>query len=365
MASALIPPRKPPLRDRAALLWVRRNLFHGAGGSAVTLVVAALLGWLAWIALSWGVLHAVWLPDADACQAARGRGACWGAIVEKHRLILFGRYPYDEQWRALAATLLLLGLLVASCVRRCWSRWLVVAWVLVLAAFFGLMRGGVFGLAPVDTDQWGGFPLTVMLATLALVLAFPLAILVALGRRSTLPAIRSLCAVYVELVRGVPLVSVLFMASFMFPLFLPPDMRPDVLIRVIAGLTLFSAAYLAEIVRAGLQSVPVGQVEAARSVGLGPWQVQRRVVLPQALAAVVPSLMNSFIGLFKDTSLITIVSLYELTGALGLAMNGDPVWRPYKVEGFLFITFIYFAACLAMSRYSLWVERRLAVGKAD
>lgn len=364
MATALIPPRKPPLRDRTALRWVRRNLFRGVGGSIVTLAVAAALGALAWVALSWGVVHAVWSPDAEACQAVRGTGACWGAIVEKHRAILFGRYPYDQQWRPAVATLLLLGLLVASCVRRCWGRPLIAAWLVVLAAFFALMRGGLPGLTRVDTDQWGGFPLTVLLATLALVLAFPLAIAVALGRRSSMPAIRSLCAVYVELIRGVPLVSVLFMASFMFPLFLPPDMRPDVLIRVIAGLTLFSAAYLAEIVRAGLQSVPTGQLEAARSIGLGPWQVQRRVVLPQALAAVVPSLMNSFIGLFKDTSLITIVSLYELTGALGLAMNGDPVWRPYKVEGFLFITFIYFGACFAMSRYSLWVEKRLARGQA-
>ncbi len=183
--------------------------------------------------------------------------------------------------------------------------------------------------------------------------------LVALGRRSELPAIRALCSVYVELVRGVPLVSVLFMASFLFPLFLPQGLTVDVLLRVIAGITLFAAAYMAEVVRGGLQAVPRGQLEAAAALGLSWWQVQRRVVLPQALTAVLPGLMNNFIGIFKDTSLVTIVSLYELTGSLGLALNADADWRPYKLEAYLFIALIYFAFCFAMSRYSLWVERTL------
>jgi general L-amino acid transport system permease protein len=168
-----------------------------------------------------------------------------------------------------------------------------------------------------------------------------------------------LCTIYVELIRGVPLISVLFMASFMFPLFMPPGTTPDVLLRVLVGITLFAAAYLAETVRGGLQAIPKGQVEAAQSLGLGYWQTQRKIVLPQALAIVLPGIMNNFIAIFKDTSLVTIVSLYELTGMLGLALNSDANWRPYKLEGYFFIALIYFAFCFAMSRYSLWVEKRL------
>ena len=229
----------------------------------------------------------------------------------------------------------------------------------MLAAFFALMYGGVFGLSVVTTDRWGGLPLTIMLATLSIVLAFPISVLVALGRRSKLPAIRTFCIIYVELIRGVPLISVLFMASFMFPLFMPQGLTIDVLVRVLVGITLFAAAYMAEIVRGGLQAIPKGQVEAADSLGLTYWQTQRKIVLPQALAMVVPGIMNNFISIFKDTSLVTIVSLYELTGALGLALNSDADWRPFKIEGYLFITLIYFIFCFAMSRYSLWVEKQL------
>jgi general L-amino acid transport system permease protein len=226
------------------------------------------------------------------------------------------------------------------------------------------MSGGVLGLTKVTTDQWGGLPLTILLTVISMTAAFPIAVAVALGRRSNLPAIKSLCVVYVELIRGVPLISVLFMASFMFPLFMPVGKSPDVLIRVIVGITLFAAAYMAEIIRGGLQSLPKGQIEAAASLGLGYWQTQIKIVLPQALGAVVPSIMNNFISLFKDTSLVTIVSLYELTGALSLAVGSDPNWRPFKIEAYLFIASIYFACCFAMSRYSLWVEKRVAVGKA-
>jgi general L-amino acid transport system permease protein len=229
----------------------------------------------------------------------------------------------------------------------------------VLAAFFVLMGGGVLGLEKVSTDLWGGLPLTIMLSTLSIVLAFPLAILVALGRRSNLPAIRTFCTIYVELIRGVPLISVLFMASFMFPLFMPQGVTIDVLVRVLAGITLFAAAYMAEVIRGGLQAIPKGQVEAAQSLGLTYWQTQRKIVLPQALAMVVPGVMNNFISIFKDTSLVTIVSLYELTGATGLAFNSDADWRPFKIEAYLFITAIYFVFCFAMSRYSLWIEKQL------
>jgi general L-amino acid transport system permease protein len=201
-----------------------------------------------------------------------------------------------------------------------------------------------------------------MLSTLGIAAAFPLAIMVALGRQSSMPAIRSICTVYVELIRGVPLISVLFMASFMFPLLMPAGIDIDVLTRVLTGISLFAAAYLAEVVRAGLQAVPKGQIEAAQALGLNYWQMQHKVVLPQALRLVVPSIMNSFISTFKDTSLVVIVSLYELTGALSLALAGDANWRQFYLEGYLFIAAIYWVCCYSMSRYSRWIEQHLNTG---
>lgn len=358
-----IAPRPAPVRTEGFVPWARANLFgNWASALATLLLVGLALWWLPGL-LNWAVFKAVWVPKADQCQAAREIGACWGVVGEKYRLIIFGRYPFDQQWRPLVATLAMVGLLVASCIRVFWRPWLVLLWVAVMALFFALMMGGFGGLSFVPTDRWGGLPLTVMVATLSIVLAFPLAVLVALGRRSRMPAIKTLCVIYVELVRGVPLISVLFMASFMFPLFMPPGMTIDVLLRVLVGITLFSAAYLAEIVRGGLQAIPKGQQEAADTLGLSYWQAQRKIILPQALALVVPGVMNNFIAIFKDTSLVTIVSLYELTGAMGLALDSDSDWRPFKIEAYLFITLIYFAFCFSMSRYSLWIEKRLSVSR--
>ena len=354
-----IAPRPAPIRTEGFVPWVRTNLFGNWKSALTTLVVLALAAFYLPVLFKWAVLNAVTVANADACQAARGIGACWGVVTEKHRLIVFGRYPYEQQWRPLIATALLVGLLVASCIRAFWKPWLLAVWIVVLAAFFTLMAGGVAGLERVTTDRWGGLPLTIMLASLSIVFAFPISVVVALGRRSGLPAIRTFCTIYVELIRGVPLISVLFMASFMFPLFMPQGFSIDVLVRVLVGITLFAAAYMAEIVRGGLQAIPKGQFEAAASLGLSYWQAQRKIVLPQALALVVPGVMNNFISIFKDTSLVTIVSLYELTGSLGLALNSDADWRPFKIEGYLFITAIYFTFCFAMSRYSLWIEKQL------
>lgn len=365
MASVFTPiaPRAAPVRTTGAAAWAKKNLFGNWTSTLATLVMVGLALWILPPLFNWAVVNAVVQPNADACQAARGMGACWGVIVEKWRFIIFGRYPYDSQWRPEVATILLVGLLIVSCIRSFWKPWLGIVWILVVPAFFILMGGGYFGLAPVPTDNWGGLPLTIMLATFGIAFAFPLSILVALGRRSSMPAIRTLCVLYVELIRGVPLISVLFMASFLFPLFMPVGKSPDVLLRVLVGITLFAAAYLAEIVRGGLQAIPRGQVEAAATLGLSYWQTQRKIVLPQALALVVPGIMNSFIAIFKDTSLVTIVSLYELTGALSLALNSDANWRPFKIEGYIFIVLVYFAFCFAMSRYSLWVEKKLGASK--
>ncbi|ABD70044.1 Amino acid ABC transporter, permease protein, 3-TM region, His/Glu/Gln/Arg/opine [Rhodoferax ferrireducens T118] len=354
--------RPAPVDTEGPVAWVKANLLADWKTTLATLIVGGVLLWLVPQILNWAVFKAAWLPNYEACRAP-GVGACWGVIAEKYRVIIFGRYPFEEQWRPLIATVLLTGLLVASCVRMFWKTWLPLLWVVVLAAFFTLMYGNSLGLTQVDTDRWGGLPLTILLASLSLVMSFPIALLVALGRRSSLPAIRSFCTIYVELIRGVPLISVLFMASFMFPLFMPQGFKIDVLIRVLVGITLFAAAYSAEVIRGGLQAIPKGQVEAAATLGLSYWQTQRKIVLPQALAMVVPGIMNNFISTFKDTSLVTIVSLYELTGAMSLALNSDSNWRPFTIEGYIFIALIYFVFCFSMSRYSHWVEKQVNKSK--
>lgn len=357
-----IAPRRAPISTEGVIPWIRSNLFGDLRTSIATLFFGAFLFYAGSNFASWGLFSAYWLPDHEACRAD-GVGACWGVVAEKYRLIIFGRYPFEEQWRPLVATLLMVALLVASCTRTFWKPWLVVAWIVVMAAFFMLMGGGVMGLTEVETGRWGGLPLTIMLATISIALAFPLSLLVALGRRSDLPAIRSLCTVFVELIRGVPLISVLFMASFMFPLFMPVGVSIDVLVRVLVGITLFQTAYMAEVIRGGLQAIPKGQVEAAATLGLSYWQTQRKIVLPQALAMVVPGIMNSFIAIFKDTSLVIIVSLYELTGSLKIALSSDSDWRAFHIEGYLFIAAIYFLFCFSMSRYSAWVECQVNKGK--
>ena len=339
---------------------LREDLFGGPIRSLVTLALLAVLGLLLFNLVDWGVVRAVFRPDADACRATEHVGACWGVVTEKIRPLLFGRYPYALQWRPGLAVVLVLALLALSAWPRSWRPWLIAVWAAGLAVFGLLMRGGILGLDVVPTSLWGGLPLTLILSIASLALAFPPAVLLALGRRSSLPVIRTLCGTYVELIRGVPLISVLFMASFLLPLLVPTGWRPDVLFRVLAGISVFAAAYLAEIIRGGLQAVPRGQIDAAIAMGFKRWQVQRYIVLPQALKMVVPALMNSVIGTLKDSSLVTVVGLYELTGALSLALGGDPIWRPFYLEGYLFIAAVYWVMCFGLSRYGHFIELRLS-----
>lgn len=345
---------------------LRARFFYGPGATLVTLGFAALLAWVLWQVVDWGVLRAVAAPDYAACKAP-GRGACWGFVAEKWRLILFGRYPYEAQWRPAIATLAVVAMLLASAWPALWSRrgaaLLGLGWVLAFAAFFVLMLGGVSGLEPVGTERWGGLPLTVILTLIGMSASAPVGVLLALGRRSEMPLLRTLCTAYIELVRGVPFITVLFVATFVFPLVLPPGWRIDPFWRIVIGMVLFQSAYMAETVRGGLQTLPRGQREAGTSLGLGYWQLQRSIVLPQALVAVIPSFVNNLLSTFMDTSLVTVVSMYDLTGALRLAL-GDPLWRDFFIEGYLFIAAIYFASCFALSRHSQWLERRLKIGAA-
>ena len=322
-------------------------------------VLTGVLALLIAVALAplvqWALIDAVWRPDAAACRAAHG--ACWGFIVEKHRFILFGTYPYDQQWRPAISTLVLLALCIVSALRAFWRPWLALVWVAGFAVIGVLMWGGVFGLSYVENERWGGLILTLLLSTVGLALAFPLSILLALGRRSTMPVIRALCVAYIELVRGVPLISLLFMASVMLPLFLPGGMTIDKLARAQIALVLFAAAYLAEVVRGGLQAIAKEQYEMADALGLSYWQKTLHVVLPQALRIAVPPLVNTFVGFFKDTSLVLIIGLFDLLSTIKVALT-EPAWSGFGVEAYLFAALVYFIFCFAMSRYSRQFERR-------
>ena len=336
--------------------WLRDNLFSNWINSLATIGVLLLLWKTLPPFIDWAFLDAVWRPDAKACRATHG--ACWGFIAEKHRFILFGTYPYEEHWRPAIATIILIGLWIFSLVRIFWKWWLTLVWLAGLAIIGVLMWGGVFGLRFVENERWGGLILTLLLSSFGIAAAFPLSVLLALGRRSVLPVIRALSIGYIELIRGVPLISLLFMASVMLPLFLPAGVSIDKLLRAQIALILFAAAYLAEVVRGGLQAIPKEQYEMADALGLTYWQKTRYVVLPQALRIAVPPLVNTFIGFFKDTSLVLIIGLFDLLSTIKVSLQ-DPVWSGFGLEAYVFAALVYFVFCFAMSLYS----RRLEAGR--
>jgi general L-amino acid transport system permease protein len=340
--------------------WIKAQLFSSPLNSLLTILsVWALLAVLPAL-IEWALIRANFTATtAQACRASGG--ACWAFIYEKHRLILFGLYPFDEQWRPLLATCILLGALVLSGWRAFWNFSLVVLWTAALVAVALLMWGGVFGLTYVENSLWGGLPLTLILSTFGIALAFPLGVLLALGRRSKMPAIKVLCVAYIELIRGVPLISLLFMSAVMLPLFLPEGMNIDKLLRAQIAIILFAAAYIAETVRGGLQVIPKGQLEGAESLGLSYWQQMRLVVLPQALKIVIPPLVGVFIGMFKDTSLVVVIGIYDLTQAAKAALV-DQSWRGFSAELYVVIAGIYFVFCYSMSKYSQSLEKRLSTG---
>ena len=355
-----LPQARPPAASAGPIAWLRAKLFNSPLNTALTLAAAYILAVTVPPVARWAFVDAIWI--ADSGRACRGDGACWAFIAEKLRFILFGRYPYQEHWRPLFVVVIFVALILASCDRRLWGRRLALLWIAGLAAVGVLMWGGVLGMSYVETSLWNGLPLTLILAVVGIAFAFPLAILLALGRRSELPAIRAICVAYIELVRGVPLITVLFMASVMLPLFLPTGMTIDKLLRAQVAFILFAAAYLAEVVRGGLQAIPKGQIEAADALGLGYWQRTRLIILPQALALVIPPLVNTFIGTFKDTSLVIIIGLFDLLGTANAALT-DANWRGFYLEAYVFTAAIYFTFCFFMSRYSQMLEREFNKGR--
>ena len=410
----------PPVDDSGPFGWARKHLFSSWANGITTIVLIVAIAWI----LSWFLEWAVFTANFTASSGAecRGYGACWALIREKLRLIFFGTFPYEQQWRPLFAVVAMLAMLILTSDRRMWRPWrLLIIWSVGSFVTFLLMFGqlhiplslflavalvvglvgisfrkgigspleinayraaavvGLVGLmlriagvlpawklpiAPlsyVETGLWGGLPVTMILATYGLLFAFPYGILLALGRRSNLPLIKGLCVGFIELIRGVPLISLLIMASVMLPLFLPTGVTFDKFLRAQVAVILFAGAYIAEIIRGGLQSLPKGQFEAADAMGLNYIQKTTLIILPQALRVVIPPLINTFIGFFKDTSLVLIIGIFDFLNTANQALV-DPAWAGYPGEVYLFAAFVYFVFCYSMSRYSKHLEVELNKG---
>ncbi|WP_210386105.1 amino acid ABC transporter permease [Phyllobacterium sp. SYP-B3895] len=327
---------------------------------AITVGCILVIAWALKHVIAWLLVDAVFTGAPAVCQ--QQGGACWPFLVAKIRFMLFGFYPFEEQWRPLLALLLFFGTCGIAMIPMFWGRRLLVLGAAACIVIFWLMLGGFAGLVYVPTSKWGGLPLSFMLSAVGLVCAFPLGVLLALARASNLPAIRVLAVVFIELVRGVPLISILFMASVMLPLFLPTGFNIDNLLRAQVAIILFATAYIAEVVRGGLQALPKGQVEAASAMGLHYWQTMRLIVLPQALKIVIPPLVSLFIGFFQDTTLVTIVGLLDFLDTVRAAMR-DPQWQGIAVlEGYVFAAFVYLVFSAIMGAYSRFLERRFRVG---
>jgi general L-amino acid transport system permease protein len=349
-------------RSRAskAARWLSRNLFAGPWSTLLTLLIAAAFVLVLPPLARWALADAVfWGQSRQACNAD---GACWAFVTARAGFFIYGAYPPEERWRPGLVLLLFFLFAVPAFRERTRGRtW----WVVLLAALFPLLAGillwgGILGLPYVDTARWGGLMVNGVLAFIAVAGSLPLGILLALGRRSSLPVVRGFCIAFIELWRGVPLLTVVFMAAVMLPLFLPEGASLDRLVRAMVALTLFTSAYMAEVVRGGIQGVTQGQAEAAYSLGLGYWQVQGLVVLPQALRTVLPAIVNTVIDLFKDTTLVAIVGITDLLGVVNLALR-DQAWLGLAREGYLFTGMVFFVCCFAVSRFSARLERRLAV----
>lgn len=358
MTATSINPEPNALRRGVTIASWREGLFDSRTNVAITLAFVAAMVWLCGPFVRWSIFDATFTGDAAACVGRSG--ACWALIGEKWRYILFGSYPIDRTWRPALASVLLVGLLIVACIPRLWARGLLYAGLGTLIAA-ALLLSGIPGPL-VSTEQWGGLPVTLLLSVGAFAGAFPLAILLALGRRSNRGGLRFLATAFIEIVRGVPLIFLLYMATLLFPLMLPAGASIDKFARAGAALTLFVAAYLAEIIRAGLQSVHRGQYEAALSVGLSHRKAILLVVLPQALRSVIPPMVNLATGMVQDTTLVVIIGMFDLLNTARAAAN-DPDWLGFHTESFTFVALIYFGFCFSLSRYSLWLERHLRPAK--
>ena len=362
------PDLPPPRRTTGVAGWIHKNLLSTPLNITLTLVALWFLYLIVPPFLDWAVLKSIWTAESrNECWAKMEvpeGAACWAFIKGRVNLFIYGFYPEAERWRVNLSFLMLVFAILPVLYDRLPGR---KHWFWYVAAFpflVGWLLVGGFGLTPVETDQFGGFMLTLIIGVTGISFSLPIGIALALGRTSDLPALRILCVLFIEFIRGVPLIALLFVASTMLNYFLPPGTTFDLLMRVLIMVTLFSAAYIAEVVRGGLQGVPKGQTEAADSLGLSYWKAQRLIILPQALKISIPGIVNTFIGLYKDTTLVLIIGMLDPLG-IGRASLADAVWAGLAREVYLFIAIFFFLCCFGMSRYSLYLERKLHTGHAS
>jgi general L-amino acid transport system permease protein len=362
----------PPAATIGPLGWMKANLFSSPVNTAMTVLIVLVIAWAVPPLVDFLFVDAVWSgTDREACLVSPERpevGACWAFIGDRFAYTIYGSYPIAERWRVD-------GFFAMLAFGAAWLLWLeaprrdlgtIYFFVILPIASFILLHGfEPIGLATVDTASWGGMMVTIVVAAVGIVASLPIGIVLALGRRSRMPAVRLLSTVFIEFVRGVPLITVLFMASVMLPLFLPETWSPDKLMRALVGVALFSSAYMAEVVRAGLQAMPRGQYEAAHALGLTHWQTLRLIILPQALKVTIPNIVNSYIALFKDTTLVFFVGIFDFLKTIEVA-RADARWATpvTSATGYIFAAAVYFVFCYAMSAYAARIEANLAAGEA-
>lgn len=373
VSEKLIGPSPAPSGQVGASGWIKKNLIATPKDVVLTVIAIAALAYFLPTLLQWLFVNAVWFgSDRTACltviqggKIPDGQaGACWAFVGAKFQQFIFGRYPAEEYWRPITVMVLFAILLAPILIPKAPFKRvnaLLLFIVLPVVAFF-LLSGG-FGLAPVETARWGGLMVTLILSFFGIAVSLPVGIILALGRRSKMPVIKTLCVIFIEVIRGVPLITVLFMASVMLPLFLPDGWTFDKLLRALVGVSIFASAYMAEVIRGGLQAIPKGQFEGADSLGLSYFQKTRLIILPQAIKLVIPGIVNTFIGLFKDTSLVSIIGMFDLLGIVTLNLS-DANWATpvTAVTGLIFAGFVYWLFCFSMSRYSHFMERHLDTG---
>ena len=371
----MLEPLAPPSSAKGAAHWLRTNLFATPKDTVMSIIALLILAWYVPQMVNWLFIDAQWTgADRAVCatvaqsggsQPEGWSGACWAFIGSRFDQFIYGRYPLDQRWRPTLVGILFVALLVPMLMPSAPRKGLnaiLLFLVLPIVAFF-LLSGGAFGLEVVETPLWGGLMVTLILSFVGIAVSLPFGILLALGRRSKMPVIKTLCIIFIEVIRGVPLITVLFMASVMMPLFLPQGWTFDKFLRALIGVSIFASAYMAEVIRGGLQAIPKGQYEGADSLGLSYWQKMRLIVLPQAIKLVIPGIVNTFIGMFKDTTLVLIISMFDLLGIVKQNLS-DANWATPQTAktGLVFAAIVFWLFCFGMSRYSMYMERRLDTG---
>ena len=355
-----------PIFQSRILKWLRQNLFSSFFDTALTILAIYILIAVIPPVIEWALINSVWLADSrHACwkeMSSPGEGACWALIIKRLNMFIYGFYPEHLYWRVNLSFLLLILAFIPIFLEKLPYRKKFLLYSISFPFIAGWILIGGIGLERVTTDLFGGIMLTIILGVTGVAFSLPIGILLALGRTSNLPAVKMLCVIFIEFIRGVPLIVLLFIASTMLNYFLPPGTSFDLLLRVLIMVTLFSAAYLAEVIRGGLAAIPAGQYEASQAIGLSYWKTHRLIVLPQVLKVSIPGIVNTFIGLFKDTTLVVIIGLFDPLG-IGRSSLADTKWGGLHMEVYIFIAIFFFLCCFSMSRYSIFLEKRLSTDR--